>query len=247
MKSTYIFILAFLCIPLVSGCTESEAWINPVIVGGAMEAPAYVFSDDFNRSNSATVGGPWDSETEEGTSTISILNNQMRITYNSTSGAWIEEDLGGDQTDSWIYFTWEANREGSLGADKYIYHVETFDNSDVLQYSVRAISNASQNWRGFRMVSAQGTNPYYYPADISTATEYPIAVHYKIGVSDGAVQLFVYDGSWQSGTGNSNSLNTSSYNGVDEIEFGVTTTATVSDTSLLIDLDDFIFDDSDPR
>jgi hypothetical protein len=238
----------YLAILLVLLFAET-VWADPcvVVVGQTVAGgvASYIHSDDFNRANTnSPETGFWDSETDA-SSHLAIVSNALVVTHSSTADAFLNKDLGGNDTEGWIYFTIKVNEEGGLGASKYMRVVYLFSNANAIQGDVTIRSDASQNLRGIQFSTAGGADPYYY-FDMATDTEYPVCIRYKVG-NPGAAQLFVYTGGdWQAGTNNSDAEDFSGYDGIDHYRFGMSS-STYTSTTLTFTLDDFRYDDTDPR
>lgn len=70
---------------------DDEAFLQAVTSGAVAGAPTPLFSDNFDRGDSATVGGSWDAE-NDGSAKISILSNALSYSGNAASGAYVSEN-----------------------------------------------------------------------------------------------------------------------------------------------------------
>lgn len=106
-----------------------------------------VFFDNFNRSNSATLGNGWD-EYEESGNAVSIYSNKMKF---NSGGSGIVNALhtfdGTDTGDVELEFNINVNRTGS--DDPYYFHMQLGDSDEMEEDDLTGGIAANLVWRVF--------------------------------------------------------------------------------------------------
>ena len=107
----FILVLILVLFPSLSfaGSQQIRNVVGMAKVQGGGPTYTSVFSDDFNRADSGTVGGTWDSETDTA-SQLSIAGNTMLFTGTGvTTIAYVTKNLGTNYYKYKVGFTFKIN------------------------------------------------------------------------------------------------------------------------------------------
>jgi hypothetical protein len=165
------------------------------VVGGCS---ASYFSDNFDRANSATVGGTWTSETDTG-SLLSIDTNKMLLTHSAATNAIMNKNLGTTYTELWVQFKITFNVVTGLGAWTDLYVIDIQDSGGPSAMAYLAINNNSSGnvyqatlWYKDDAGTSQDLAFAWVP---SINTEYTLKFYFKVSATtssnDGIVKMWI--------------------------------------------------------